>query len=109
VAGLKEMAANRGLVANGIAPKKLARDLTAGPSRLCQALGLTKLSHNGLDLTNPASALQVRDDGCTVPEVLITARIGIHVAMDWPLRFALPAHHCVSGPKSLTGDRVPLR
>lgn len=108
LAGLEQMALNRGLAARGLAPKKLARELTSGPSRLCQALALTKLSHNGLDLTDPASALQVRDDGCTVPEMLITGRIGLHDAVDWPLRFALPEHHCVSGPKSLTGDRVPL-
>src|ERR1019366_5674337 len=87
VAGLEEMAVNRGLLTDGMMPKKLARELTSGPSRLCQALGLTKLGHNGLDLTNPASALQVRDDGCAVPEWLITARIGIHHAVGWPLRF----------------------
>ena len=109
VAGLEEMAVNRGLLTDGMMPKKLARELTSGPSRLCQALGLTKLGHNGLDLTNPASALQVRDDGCAVPEWLITARIGIHHAVGWPLRFAVPEHHCVSGPKSLTGKRVSFR
>jgi 3-methyladenine DNA glycosylase Mpg len=58
-----------------------------------------------------ASALQIRDDGFRVHEMLVTARIGINEknqAVDWPLRFALPEHKCVSGPKSLIGKRVPV-
>jgi DNA-3-methyladenine glycosylase len=105
--GMEQMAANRGL-AGGAA----ARLLTSGPSRLCQALGLTRLSHNGLDLADAGSALQIRDDGYAVSEVVVTARIGINEfneAVDWPLRFALPEHKCVSGPKSLIGKRVLLR
>ena len=94
-AGLKQMAANRGLAFGAT-----ARMLTSGPSRLCQALGLTRLEHNGLDLLDPASPLQLRDDGFTASEVLVTPRIGIKQAVEWPLRFALPDHECVSGPKS---------
>jgi DNA-3-methyladenine glycosylase len=104
--GLAQMAANRGLAAD-----VAAWQLTSGPGRLSQALGLTRPSHNGLDLTDPGSALQIRDDGFQVNEVLVTARIGINAineAVDWPLRFALPEHKCVSGPKSLIGKRVPL-
>jgi DNA-3-methyladenine glycosylase len=106
VLGIEQMAANRGLAA-GVA----ARELTAGPSRLCQALELTKFEHNGLDLVDSGSALQIRDDGFQVNEVLVTARIGINErneAVDWPLRFALPGNDCVSGPKSLIGKRVLL-
>jgi DNA-3-methyladenine glycosylase len=103
VAGADLMAANRGLSA-GAAP----RLLTTGPSRLCQALGLTRKTHNGLDVTSAASILQVRDDGCSIPEVLVTVRIGINHAVDWPLRFALPEHACVSGSRKLTGSRVHL-
>lgn len=101
VAGLEQMARNRELAAD--VPARL---LTSGPSRLCQALGLTRAAHNGLDLLDRASPLQLRDDGFEVTEALVTARIGISHAVDWPLRFALPGHTCVSGPKSLTGDRV---
>jgi len=104
VAGAEQMALNRGL-----APGAPHRLLTSGPSRLCQALGLTRPVHNGLDLADSASALQIRDDGFLVNEVHVTARIGIHEAVDWPLRFALPGHKCVSGPKSLIGKRVLLR
>ena len=92
---LARMALNR-----GVAPGAPARQLTSGPSRLCQALGLTRLIHNGLDLLDPASPLQLRDDGFAVSEVLVTPRIGIRHAVDWPLRFSLPEHDCVSGPRS---------
>jgi len=109
---LRQMALNR-----GVAPGGAARTLTSGPSRLCQALGLTSLRHNGLDLLDPASPLQLRDDGFTAGDVLVTPRIGIRHAMDWPLRFALPGHDCVSGPKAgpkkmtkgSVGTRVFLR
>jgi DNA-3-methyladenine glycosylase len=103
VVGVDQMARNRGLP-RGAPDKQLA----CGPGRLCQALGLTRLSHNGLDLLDAASTLQVRDDGYEVSEVLVTARIGIREAVDWPLRFALPGHSCVSGKKSLTGERIKV-
>ena len=103
LAGMEGMAANRGLV-QGAAP----RELTSGPSRLCMALGLTRPAHNGLDLLDPDSPLQVCDDGFHVAEVLATPRIGIHEAVDWPLRFALPGHSCVSGPRKLIGERIRL-
>lgn len=101
VAGLKEMARNRGLDSEA-----RARDLTSGPSRLCQALGLTRAAHNGVDLLISRSPLQVRDDGFAVTEYCVTPRIGIKHAVDRPLRFALRGHGCVSGPRSLTGTRV---
>src|ERR1039458_9593452 len=61
VSGADQMALNRGLT-----PGAPARQLTSGPSRLCQALALTRLSHNGLDLLDSDSPLQVRDDGYPV-------------------------------------------
>jgi DNA-3-methyladenine glycosylase len=96
LAGADRMAVNR-----GFAPGAAARELTSGPSRLCQALGLTRLAHNGLDLLDPDSPLQLGDDGWADCEALVTPRIGIHEAVDWPLRFALAGHACVSGPKKM--------
>lgn len=96
VMGMRRMARNRGL-AEG-AP---ARVLTSGPSRLCQALALTRPLHNGISLTSSSSPLQVRDDGYALPKVRVTPRIGIKHAVDWPLRFAVDGHLCVSGPKRL--------
>jgi DNA-3-methyladenine glycosylase len=106
---LIRMALNRGFSAKEAASGKVVRLLTSGPGRLCQALGLTRPRHNGLDLTDAASELQMRDDGYAVTEVLVTARIGIRHAVDLPLRFALPGNPHVSGPKSLTGERVFVR
>ncbi len=102
-AALAQMAGNRGL-----APSATAGQLASGPSRLCQALALTRLSHNGLDLTSPSSPLQVRDDGYAVSEVRVTPRIGIKHAIDWPLRFTLPGHPCVSGPRRFDGSCIFL-
>jgi DNA-3-methyladenine glycosylase len=113
VAGQKQMAHNRGLTWNGTTPSddpaRLARELTSGPSRLCQAMGILRASHNGLDLTDPQSRFQIRDDGFIVSEALVTPRIGINEAneaVDWHLRFVIPGHPCVSGPRSLSGLRV---
>jgi len=93
----------------GLEPGAASRQLTAGPGRLCQALEITRAAHNGLDLLDSGSPLQLRDDGFPVSEVLVTTRIGIRHAVDWPLRFALPGHDCLSGPRSLTGSRSLLR
>jgi DNA-3-methyladenine glycosylase len=97
LAGLDRMARNRGLK-RGAAPSLL----TSGPGRLCQALGLTRLKHDGLDFTDPSSPLQIRNDGFAEQEALVTVRIGITHAIDLPLRFALRGNPCVSGPKRLS-------
>lgn len=104
VAGEALMARNRGLEMD--APHRL---LTSGPSRLCEALDLTRAEHNGLDMTNRSSVLQVRDDGGSSAEALVTVRIGIKHAVDLPLRFAIPEHVCVSGSRKLAGRRVHLK
>ncbi len=104
VAGIELMARRRG------SPTDAAPcDLTGGPGRLCQAMGLTRETHNGLDLLDPHSPLQVRDDGMRVTRVLVTRRIGIRHAMELPLRFALPGNECVSGPRKMEGEYIFLR
>jgi DNA-3-methyladenine glycosylase len=111
VAGIEQMVRNRGLHWDGPQPERIAPQLTSGPSRLCQAMAIERTSHNGLDMTSPRSAFQIRDDGFAVSEAKVTARIGINPsnpALDWPLRYAIPDHSCVSGPKSLKGDRVQI-
>ena len=114
VAGMDAMARNRGIHLNGQLSGAIARQLTSGPSRLCQALGIVRSSHNGLDLTDPRSRFQIRDDGFAVPQAMVTPRIGINAAneaVDWPLRFIIPGHPCISGAKipgreSEMGNRV---
>jgi DNA-3-methyladenine glycosylase len=80
--GLEAMARLRGLSS----PAKMNL-LTSGPGRLCQALGITRATHNGLDVTRADSPLQVRDDGYRPLSILTTPRIGISKAADKPLRF----------------------
>jgi DNA-3-methyladenine glycosylase len=120
VAGLEQMARNRGL--RGFPPFSQktregwgtgrgpgcepGRELTSGPGRLCQALGITRSGDNGLDLLDPKSSLQLRDDGAPTGRVLVTARIGIRHAVELPLRFALAGNDCVSGPKSMGRSRI---
>jgi len=103
VVGIEEMVRNRGLK-----PGAATRELTSGPGRVCQALGITRETDNGLDLVDPASPLQVRDDGFRLKQVLVTRRIGISHAAELPLRFAVPENPYVSGPKSLTGKCIFL-
>jgi DNA-3-methyladenine glycosylase len=84
VAGLSEMARLRKLPPN--APPRL---LTSGPGKLCQALAITRPEHNGIDLTNPDSVLQIADDGFPPANIAVTPRIGISKASHLPLRFVL--------------------
>ncbi len=85
VQGLARMAALRGLSA--AAPRALA----SGPGKLCQALGITRLEHNGMDVTSAASALLFADDQTPSRPVVVGPRIGIRRAVDMAARF------CVEG------------
>jgi len=91
LAGLARMAVNRNLL-----PTAKPAQLTAGPGRLCQALAITRATHNGMDLTSPASDLQIRDDGFITEQIAITPRIGITKAAERLLRYTLAAHPCLS-------------
>jgi DNA-3-methyladenine glycosylase len=111
LAGLDQMAINRELPPDMPRSDAFLRQLTSGPSRLCLALGVTRPAHNGLDVASAKSPLQVRDDGYTLKQAMVTPRIGINEtneALDWPLRFVVPENVCLSGPKSLKGKRVPI-
>lgn len=90
--GLERMAELRGLDANAN-----PRLLTSGPGRLCQALGITRVMHNGIDVTGRRSELRVEDDGFLCGNLDVTPRIGIRKAADRPLRFALSRNRFVSG------------
>ena len=82
IEGLDTMTRLRGF-SSPVKPKLL----TYGPGRLCQALGITRAKHNGLDVTLADSPLQVLDDGFRPASILATPRIGISKAIDMPLRF----------------------
>jgi DNA-3-methyladenine glycosylase len=86
VAGLARMAELRGLT-----PDARPALLASGPGRLCQALGITRLAHNGVDVTDAGSSLVFTDDDSAPAEVVVGPRIGIRKAVDRPARF------CVAG------------
>jgi len=71
----------------GVPGKKDARWLTGGPGRVCQAFGIDRSTHNGLDVTRRTSALWIADDGVQCRSMSVTKRIGITKAADHPLRF----------------------
>lgn len=69
-------------------------DLTNGPGKLCQALGISK-KHNLHSLQH--RPLLIRD-GTAVPRdaVTVTPRIGISQSADWPLRWFITDNPFVS-------------
>jgi DNA-3-methyladenine glycosylase len=103
--GLTAMARNRGLPA-GAAPRTLA----SGPGKLCQALGITRATHNDMDLTSTASDLQIAGDGYQQEEIVATTRIGITKAADRPLRYLIAGSKYISIPgKSGPHKSGPVR
>jgi DNA-3-methyladenine glycosylase len=82
VAGLEAMRRRR--------PGRADPDLADGPGKLCQALAID-LHHDGVDLTDPASALTIHDDGVAPPaRPVVGPRVGITKAVDVPWRFRVP-------------------
>ena len=63
------------------------RDLTNGPGKLCQALGITG-AHDGMSLASSELAIHA---GAPLPDeaVAVTPRIGITKAADLPLRWVV--------------------
>lgn len=89
--GLETMAELRGLDAD--APARL---LASGPGRLCQALGITRTTHNGIDVTSRRTGLHVEDDGTTPEKIEALPRVGIRRAAERPLRFVIAGNRFVS-------------
>jgi DNA-3-methyladenine glycosylase len=97
VLGLETMARRRGL-AESARPRLLTSGLlTSGPGKLCQAMGITRAVHNGVDVTDAASALMVVDDGYAVGEIEASPRIGIKKAAERLLRYSIAGNRFVSG------------
>ena len=89
VEGIETMRRNRGGMAE-------TRQLTNGPGKLAQALALTRLSHNGVDLTDPAGELLVLPHDHPPFEMVTTTRIGITRGADLPLRYYVAGNPYVS-------------
>jgi DNA-3-methyladenine glycosylase len=79
LAGLEAMRRRRGMMPD--------RELCSGPGKLCQALGITreldgrKMRRGLVRVFRPETEMD--------PSILVTPRIGITKAADWPLRFVL--------------------
>jgi DNA-3-methyladenine glycosylase len=85
--GLALMRRRRGGVAN--------RVLCAGPARLCQALGVTgRLDGTALQ----RGALRIVDGKTRRDRIVVTPRIGVSRAVDWPLRFCVAGSPWLSRP-----------
>jgi DNA-3-methyladenine glycosylase len=63
------------------------RQLCSGPGKLCQALGITR-DQDGSTMRRSGVLVRSRGDG-SAPAILVTPRIGITKAVDWPLRFVI--------------------
>jgi DNA-3-methyladenine glycosylase len=79
------------------------RLLCAGPGRLCEALGITG-AMNGLGLDS--TRLRIRSAGSPLRRSVVTARIGITRAADWPLRFSIPGSPWTSRPEPANRSRA---
>jgi DNA-3-methyladenine glycosylase len=72
------------------------RQLTNGPGKLAQALALTRLSHNGVDVTDPAGELVVLPNDYPAFDRVTTTRIGITQGVDLPWRYYVSGNPYVS-------------
>jgi len=61
-------------------------DLTSGPGRLCQALGITGPEHHGKSWNQPGLRI-LEGRPAARGSIVVTPRIGISEAADWPMRF----------------------
>ena len=73
--------------------KKDEKDLTTGPGKLTQALGIDKY-HDGLDLTKSKDLFI--EDSTEKPVITTTTRIGLSKGGDLPLRFYIKNSEFVS-------------
>ena len=73
------------------------RDLTNGPAKLCAALGIDR-HMNGLPLQRYPVVIRA-GEAVTESDVVVTPRIGITRAADWPLRYFVRDNPFVSARK----------
>lgn len=86
--GLETMRRRRGAV-------RRDRDLTGGPGRLSEAMGITgELNRHPLD--RPPVWIAAGDRAIDPAEIVAGPRIGVTRARDWPLRFHLRGNPWVS-------------
>ncbi len=75
--------------------------LTSGPAKLCQAMGITRAA-DGADLVTGSAGIRVVDDGVPPPTFPASSiRVGIRHATDLPWRWWVP------GDPNVSKFRVP--
>lgn len=89
VEGVEAMRQNRGGVLE-------TRQLTNGPGKLAQALALTRLTHDGADLTDPSGELLILPNDYPPFEMVTKTRIGITQGVDLPWRYYVAGSPYVS-------------
>ena len=77
------------------------RDLTRGPGRLAQALGID-LRHDGMDLCR-RGGLWIGEDGTSVDAIGESVRIGLTKGAEARLRYFVTGSGHVSGSRALNG------
>ena len=88
----------RGIMAlrRGLDPVRCRdRDLTAGPGRLCRALGIDR-TWNGRSLADPDSGIRVLAAQAAPTGILIGPRVGIRRAVELPYRFRVTGSDCLT-------------
>ena len=100
IVGIEQMAEARGIVL----PKEAAlckisslKNISSGPGRMSEALGITRDGDNGKSLVSEGSDLRIADDGYRVRRITVTPRIGIVKSADHPLRYFIAENAFVSG------------
>jgi DNA-3-methyladenine glycosylase len=78
----------------------LLKQISSGPGRMSEALGVTRERDNGKNFVSARSDLQIVEDGYRVRKITVTPRIGIVKAAERPLRYLIAGNPFVSGPKS---------
>lgn len=83
------------------------RDLTNGPGKLCQALGIDG-TFDGADLTGADERIRLVRDGVPPPvDPVVSTRIGIARAVERPWRWHVAGDPNVSRPSGRGGTIVP--
>jgi len=73
------------------------RELSSGPGRLTQALGI-ELQENGTSLVSGPVRILRREADAGAPEIIVSTRIGITKAAELPWRFSVAGDRNVSRP-----------
>lgn len=95
--GITTMARARGIT---VKSDRDLRNISSGPGRMAEALGVTRERDNGKNFVSPESDLRIGDDGFRAGRIIATPRIGITKAAELPLRYLIAGNRFVSGPRA---------